>query len=139
MLARTALGLRVEFEALSMLERPGRAAARAGVATALRATEQVLALFRAAGADAAHSDTLAAWVRNGALALPVRFECVIAVGYGWLDTPNEMVYGVDARRRRALTALDRSPLPPTLRAALAAGQQALRLPVAGRVALVGGP
>ncbi|HEX4601381.1 MAG TPA: hypothetical protein VH116_08310 [Gemmatimonadales bacterium] len=137
MLARTALGLRLEFEALSMLELRDSAAARARVATALRATERVLALFRAAGADGAHSDTLAAWARDRGLALPLRFECVIAVGYGWLGTPNEMLYGLDARRRRGLESLDGSPLPPTLRAAVAAGERAVRLPVAARIALVG--
>ncbi|HEX4574392.1 MAG TPA: hypothetical protein VH158_04625 [Gemmatimonadales bacterium] len=135
MLSRIALGLRLEFEALSMLDPPDSAAAR--VARALRATEQVLALFRAAGADGDHSDTLAAWARNRGLALPVRFECVIAIGYGWLATPNEVFYGLDAHRRLGLASLDGRTLPPLLRAAVAASERALRLPVAARIVLVG--
>jgi hypothetical protein len=134
LLSRTVVGLRVEREGLFVLGR-----SRARVDSELGAGERLVRLFQAAGADAVHSDTLASWVRNPDAPLPARFECVIAVGYGWLHNPNEMLYGLDPRRAAALRSLERTSLPPALVAAVRAGAAALRLPLAARVALSSAP
>lgn len=50
-----------------------------------------------------------------ALPLPVREAFVRAIGYGWIDDPREMSFGVDRARRNAIDRLLHEDVPETLR------------------------
>ncbi len=77
----------------------------------------------AAGMSPANADSLAAWARDERLPLPVRDAYVRAVGYGWVDDPQEMTFGVNPERRDAIERLLGTALPPALQEAARAARQ----------------
>lgn len=123
-LLRAITGVRLERDALEMLARlvpPSRAADVAR--SAARADSLLDRLFtarrlvRLVARDTAFLDTLAVWALDPALPLPLRDDCVRAIGLGWVDDEAELLGGVAARRDSVLAKLEDS-LPSVLEPAL---------------------
>jgi hypothetical protein len=74
-------------------------------------------LVRLVARDTTLLDTLAAWARDPALPLPLRDDCVRAIGLGWVDNEAELLGGVAAGRDTILARLADS-LSPALQPAL---------------------
>ena len=123
-LLRAITGVRLERDALEMLARlvpPSRAA---GVARGAARADSLLdrlftarRLVRLVARDTAFLDTLAVWALDPALPLPLRDDCVRAIGLGWVDDEAELLGGVAARRDSVLAKLEVS-LPSALEPAL---------------------
>jgi hypothetical protein len=123
-LLRAITGVRLERDALQMLARlvpPPRADAVARAAA--RADSLLDRLFtarrlvRLVARDTTLLETLAVWARDPALPLPLRDDCVRAIGLGWVDDEAELLGGVAARRDSVLSRLEDS-LPAALQPAL---------------------
>ena len=123
-LLRAITGVRLERDALEMLARlvpPPRADAVARAAA--RADSLLGQLFRArrlvrlVARATTLMDTIAAWARDPALPLPLRDDCVRAIGLGWMDSDSELLGGVAPGRDSVLARLEDS-LPAALQPAL---------------------
>ncbi len=122
-LLRAITGVRLERDALGMLARlvpaPRADAVARGAARADSLFHSLLVarrLLRLVARDTTLLDTLAAWARDPTLPLPLRDDCVRAIGLGWMDGP-ELLSGVAARRDSVLARLEDS-LPAALQPAL---------------------
>jgi hypothetical protein len=123
-LLRAITGVRLERDALDMLARlvpaPRAEAVARGAARAdslFRRLLEARRLLRLVARDTTLLDTLAAWARDPALALPLRDDCIRAIGLGWMDDGPELLGGVAARRDSVLARLEDS-LPAALQPAL---------------------
>jgi len=74
-------------------------------------------LLRLVARDTTLLDTLATWALDPVLPLPLRDDCVRAIGLGWMDDGPELLGGVAARRDSVLARLEDS-LPAALQPAL---------------------
>jgi hypothetical protein len=72
----------------------------------------------AIGADPRYVDSLAGWVSDSALPLPVRTAAVRAIALGWVFSALEPGIGPVPARREALRRLRASHLPEALNAAI---------------------
>ncbi len=79
-----------------------------------RAMRDLERLIDAAGTAPASVDTLASWAEDSTLPLSVRDAFVRAIGYGWIDDPREMSFGVDRARRNAIARLSDHGVPERL-------------------------
>ena len=122
-LLRSITGVRLERDALEMLtslvparraDAVSRGAARAD--SLFYSLLEARRLLRVVARDTTLLDALAAWARDPTLPLPLRDECVRAIGLGWTDGP-ELLSGVAARRDSVLARLEDS-LPAALQPAL---------------------
>jgi hypothetical protein len=122
-LLRAITGVRLERDALEMLaglvpapraDAVARGAARAD--SLFHSLLEARRLLRLVARDTTLLDALAAWARDPTLPLPLRDDCVRAIGLGWMDGP-ELLSGVAARRDSVLAWLEDS-LPAALQPAL---------------------
>jgi hypothetical protein len=123
-LLRAITGVRLERDALEMLARLVPAPRADAVARGAARADSLLGrlftarrLVRLVARDTTLLDTLAAWARDPALPLPLRDDCVRAIGLGWVDDEAELLGGVAARRDSVLAGLEDS-LPAALQPAL---------------------
>jgi len=121
---RAITGVRLERDALEMLARlvpaPRADAVARGAARADSLFRRLLAarrLLRLVARDTTLLDTLATWALDPVLPLPLRDDCVRAIGLGWMDDGPELLGGVAARRDSVLARLEDS-LPAALQPAL---------------------
>ncbi|MGH7537745.1 MAG: hypothetical protein ACREMF_03850 [Gemmatimonadales bacterium] len=139
-LLRAITGVRLERDALEKLaailpasRRPAAAAGAARADSLLGRLLETRRLLRTIARDAERLDTLVAWAHDSTLPIPLRDDCVRAIGAGWIDAEAELVGGVVARRAELLAGLQDS-LPEVLGPAVRAARDLAALAMVQRLA-----